>query len=62
MLLLLLLLIVFALPYSFSLASIQYHELPAIENMTVRVNRFTPELVLLDPSQCDWLTRATTES
>jgi hypothetical protein len=57
-----LLLIVFALPYTLSLVSIQYHELPAIENMTVRVNRFTPELVLLDPSQCDWLTRATTES
>jgi hypothetical protein len=47
--LVLLLFIVFGLPYTLSLASIQYHELPTIENMTIRINRFTPESVLLQP-------------
>jgi hypothetical protein len=47
--LVLLLFIVFELPYTLSLASIQYHELPTIENMTIRINRFTPKSVLLQP-------------
>lgn len=40
-----LLLIVSQLPSIISPASIQYHELPAIDNMTIQVNKFTPELV-----------------